>query len=52
MSLEKKMRSRFITDDIEIYSHDFVDSDDSDEKTQLKTIKYINWFLKERRIIR
>ena len=34
------------------FSHDFVDSDDSDEKTQLKAIKYINLFLKERRIIR
>ena len=36
----RKKRSYFVTDDIEIYS------DDSDEKTQMKTIKYINLFLK------
>ena len=47
MLLEKK-RSYFITDDIEIYSDD---SDDSDEKNQMKTIKCINSFLKETRII-
>ena len=50
---EKKM-FYFITDDIENYSDDSDDSDDSDysdEKTQMKTIKYINLFLKETRII-
>ena len=41
--LEKK-RSYFLTDNIEVYS------DDSDEKTQMKTFKYINLFLKETRI--
>ena len=43
-----KKRSYFITDDLKIYSDD---SDDSDEKTQMKTIKYINLFLKETRTI-
>ena len=38
----RKKRSYFVTDDIEIYS---------DEKTQMKTIKYINLFLKEARVI-
>ena len=47
---EKKM-FYFITDDIENYSDDSDDSDYSDEKTQMKTIKYINLFLKETRII-
>ena len=47
---EKKM-SYFITDNIENYSDDSDDSDYSDEKTQMKTIKYINLFLKETRII-
>ena len=41
--LEKK-RSYFLTDNIE------VSSDDSDEKTPMKTFKYINLFLKETRI--
>ena len=50
MLLEKK-RSYFITDDIEICSDDSFDSDDPDEKTQMKTIKYINVFLKGTRII-
>ena len=45
----RKKRSYFITDGIEIYSDD---SNDSDEKTQMKRIKYINFlFLKETRII-
>ena len=47
----KKKRSYFITDYIKIYSDDSNDSDDSDKKTQMKTIKYINLFLKETRII-
>ena len=42
MLLEKK-RSYFLTDDIEVYS------DDSDEKPQMSTFKYINLFLKETR---
>ena len=46
--VRRKKRSYFITDDIEIYSDD---SDNSDEKTQIKAIKYINLFLKETRII-
>ena len=45
MLLETKKRPYVIIDDIEIYS------DDSDEKTQMKTIKYINLFLKETRIL-
>ena len=36
MLLEKKKMSNFITDNIEIYSGD---SDDSDEKTEMKKIK-------------
>ena len=44
---EKKM-SNFISDNIEIYSDD---SDDSDEKIEMRKTKYINLFLKETRII-
>ena len=46
--VRKKKRSYFITDYIKIYSDDY---DDSDGKTQMKTIKCINSFLKETRII-
>ena len=48
MLLEKKKMSNFLTSDIEIY---FDYSDDSDEKTEMKKIKYINLFLKETRMI-
>ena len=41
-----KKISSFITDDKEIYSDD---SDDSDKKTQMKKIKYMNLFLKATR---
>ena len=37
----RKKKEIFITDDIEIYSDD---SDDSDEKTQMKATKYIICF--------
>ena len=43
MLLEKK-RSYFITEDIEIYSDNY---DDSDEKTEMKKIKCISLFLKK-----
>ena len=44
----KKDMSYFFTDGIGIHSDD---SDDSDEKTGMKEIKYINLFLKETGII-
>ena len=44
----KEKEKYFITDDIDIYS---ADSDDSDEKTEMKKIKFIDSFLKETRII-
>ena len=47
MLLEKK-RSYFMTDNVEIC---FDDSDDSDEKTEMKKIKYINLFLKEANLL-
>ena len=50
--LEKERGHILITEDIEIYSNDSDDSDDSDKKTQLRTIKYINLFLKETRMIK
>ena len=48
--LEKK-RSYFITGDIEIYSDDSDDFNDSDEKTEIKKIKRLSLSLKETRII-
>ena len=44
----KKDMSYFFTDGTGIHSDD---SDDSDEKTGMKEIKYINLFLKETGII-
>ena len=44
MLLEKQKRPCFSTENIEVCSDDF---NDYDEKSQMKTIKYMNSFLKK-----